>query len=101
MEEDNSLFQPEERISLEAGVNAVEPISSSSTEFYSLMRQKGVMPIFFTFTTLFKACGAKMDVGLGWQIHGQMILVEGFGKDLHVGNSIFDMYIKCRFLERA
>jgi len=66
MEEDNSLFQPKERISLEAGVNALEPISSSSTEFYSLMRKEGVMPIFFTFTTLFKTCGAKMDVGLGW-----------------------------------
>jgi hypothetical protein len=25
-----------------------------------------------------------MDVGLGRQIHGQMILVRGFGEDLHV-----------------
>jgi hypothetical protein len=26
-----------------------------------------------------------MDVGLGRQIHEQMILVGGFGEDLHVG----------------
>jgi pentatricopeptide repeat protein len=40
-----------------------------------------------------------MDVGLGRQIHGQTILVGGFGEDLHVGNSMIDMYIKCGFLE--
>jgi pentatricopeptide repeat protein len=40
-----------------------------------------------------------MDVGLGRQIHGQMILVGGFGKDLYVGNYMIDMYIKCKFLE--
>jgi len=38
-------------------------------------------------------------VGLGRQIHEQMILVWGFGEDLHVGNSMIDMYIKCGFLE--
>ncbi|KAH8494259.1 hypothetical protein H0E87_020865 [Populus deltoides] len=46
-----------------------------------------------------EGCGAKMDVGLGQQIHGQTILVEGFGEDLHVGNSMIDLYIKCGFLE--
>ena len=63
------------------------------------MRKEGVVPVSFTFTALFKACGAKMDVGLGRQIHGQTILVGGFGEDLHVGNSMIDMYIKCGFLE--
>ncbi|KAJ6922618.1 hypothetical protein NC652_016307 [Populus alba x Populus x berolinensis] len=64
------------------------------------MRKKGVMPVSLTFTALFKACGAKMDVGLGLQIHRQTkILVGGFGEDLHVGNSMIDMYIKCGFLE--
>jgi len=43
------------------------------------MRKEGVVSVSFTFTTLFKGCGAKMDVGLGQQIHGQTILVEGFG----------------------
>ena len=35
------------------------------------------MHVSFTFTALFKACGAKMDVGLRRQIHGQKILVGG------------------------
>jgi hypothetical protein len=69
---------------------------NESTEFYSLMRKGGV-PVSFTFTDLFKACGAKMDVGLGRQIHGQTILVGGFGEDLHVGNSMIDMYINMGF----
>jgi pentatricopeptide repeat protein len=72
---------------------------NESTEFYSLMRKEGVVPVSFIFTALFKACGAKMDVGLRRQIHGQTILVGGFGKDLHVGNSMIDMYINCGFLE--
>ena len=63
------------------------------------MRKEGVVSVSFTFTTLFKSCGAKMDVGLGQQIHGQTILVGGFDEDLHVGNSMIDMYIKCGFLE--
>jgi pentatricopeptide repeat protein len=99
MEEDNSFFQLEERTSFKGGVNTLEPISSSSTEFYSLMRKEGVMHVSSIFTVLFKACCAKMDVGLGRQIHGQMILVRGFGEDLHGGNSMIDMYIKCGFLE--
>ena len=77
----------------------IEERLKESTEFYSLMRKEGVVPVSFTFTALFKACGAKMDVGLGRQIHGQTILVGGFGEDLHVGNSMIDMYIKCGFLE--
>ena len=30
---------------------------------------------------------------------GKRFLVGGFDEDLHVGNSIIDMYIKCGFLE--
>jgi pentatricopeptide repeat protein len=30
---------------------------------------------------------------------GKRFLVGGFDEDLHVGNSMIDMYIKCGFLE--
>jgi hypothetical protein len=61
MEEDSSFFQPEERRSLEAGVNTLEPISSSSNcnsdivaHRDSLMRKEGVVPVSFTFTALLR-----------------------------------------------
>ncbi|KAJ6975670.1 hypothetical protein NC653_031487 [Populus alba x Populus x berolinensis] len=111
MEEDNSFFQPEERTSLKAGVNTLEPISSFSNsnsdivahrvslvvlELYkeNLIKEKQFQSIA---PALFKACGAKMDVGLEQQIYGQMILVGGFDEDLHVGNSMIDMYINIGF----
>ena len=77
----------------------IEERLNESTKFYSSMRKESVVPVSFTFTALFKACGAKMDVGSGRQIHGQTILVGGFGEDLHVGNSMIDMHIKSRFSE--
>ena len=38
-----------------------------------------------------------MDVDLERQIYGQMILIGGFDEDLHVGNSMFDIYINMTF----
>jgi hypothetical protein len=43
----------------------IEERLNESTEFYSLTRKEGIVPVSFTFTALFKACGAKMNVGLG------------------------------------
>jgi len=77
----------------------IEERLNESAEFYSLTRKEGVVPVSFIFTALFKACGAKMDVGLGSKFMGKRFLVGGFGEDLHVGNSMIDMYIKCGFLE--
>ncbi|KAJ6774572.1 hypothetical protein OIU79_017879 [Salix purpurea] len=77
----------------------IEERLNESIELYSLMRKEGVGPLSFTFAALFKACGANMNMSLGRQIHGQTILVGGFDEDLHVGNSMIDMYIKCGFLE--
>jgi hypothetical protein len=61
MEEDNNFFQPEERRSLEAKVNTLEPISSSSNcnsdivaHRDSLMRKEGVVHISFTFTAFLR-----------------------------------------------
>ncbi|TYI40984.1 hypothetical protein ES332_A02G202400v1 [Gossypium tomentosum] len=65
---------------------------------YSEMRKKNVLPISFTFSALFKACGVVNDVDLGRQIHGQTILIGGFGFDLFVKNSLIEMYVKLGFL---
>lgn len=65
------------------------------------MRRDGVGPVSFTFSALFKACGDKIDVGLGSQIHTQTIIIGGFGSDLYVGNTMIDFYVRCGFLQCA
>jgi pentatricopeptide repeat protein len=63
------------------------------------MRREGTGPVSFTFSALFKACGAVLDVDLGRQIHVQTILIGGFASDLYVGNTMIDMYVKCGLLD--
>lgn len=72
-----------------------------AVKFYNCMRREGVGPVSFTFSALLKACTAVVDVGLGAQLHGQVISVGGFESDLFVGNTMIDMYVKCGFLDCA
>uniref|UniRef100_A0A2N9EY85 DYW domain-containing protein n=1 Tax=Fagus sylvatica TaxID=28930 RepID=A0A2N9EY85_FAGSY len=80
---------------------AVQGPFLESVVLYNRMRSEGTGPVSFTFSALFKACGAVLDVGLGRQIHAQKILIGGFASDLFVGNTMIDMYVKCGFLECA
>lgn len=72
---------------------------SEALRLYSLMRMEGISPVSFTFSALLKASTLREDVGLGTQIHGQIVCVGGFLSDLFVGNTMIDMYVKCGFLE--
>ncbi|XP_038722859.1 pentatricopeptide repeat-containing protein At5g44230 [Tripterygium wilfordii] len=72
---------------------------SESVLLYNSMRREGIGPVSFTFSALFKLCGAVGDVNLGKQIHAQTILIGGFLSDLYVGNSMIDMYVKCGFID--
>ncbi|KAK1373476.1 Pentatricopeptide repeat-containing protein [Heracleum sosnowskyi] len=72
---------------------------NEAVRLYSLMRMEGIGPVSFTFSALLKACSVCEDVGLGMQIHGQIVSVGGFGCDLFVANTMIDMYVKCGFLE--
>ncbi|XP_048334948.2 pentatricopeptide repeat-containing protein At5g44230 [Ziziphus jujuba] len=72
---------------------------SQAIVLYDCMRRAGTGPVSFTFSALFKACGAALDVNLGRQIHAQTILIGGFASDLYVGNTMIGMYVKCGFLE--
>ncbi|KAK7848264.1 pentatricopeptide repeat-containing protein [Quercus suber] len=48
---------------------------SESVVLYNRMRSEGTGPVSFTFSALFKACVAVLDVGLGRQVHAQTILI--------------------------
>ncbi|XP_038874627.1 pentatricopeptide repeat-containing protein At5g44230 [Benincasa hispida] len=71
---------------------------SESINMYTRMRRDGVSPVSFTFSALFKACGAALNLDLGKQVHAQTILIGGFASDLYVGNTMLDMYVKCGLL---
>ncbi|KAI3794248.1 hypothetical protein L1987_36877 [Smallanthus sonchifolius] len=72
-----------------------------SVRMYNLMRQQGIGPVSFTFTSLLKACSDDGGVSLGMQIHGQVIKFGGFGSDLYVSNTLIDMYMRCDLLDSA
>ncbi|KAG7015321.1 Pentatricopeptide repeat-containing protein, partial [Cucurbita argyrosperma subsp. argyrosperma] len=71
---------------------------TESINLYTNMRRNGVSPVSFTFSALFKACGASLNLDLGRQVHAQTILIGGFASDLYVGNTMIDMYVKCGVL---
>ncbi|KAJ8770726.1 hypothetical protein K2173_021373 [Erythroxylum novogranatense] len=78
---------------------SVQGLVAESISLYGDMRRRGIRPVSFTFSAVFKACGAEFDVGLGRQMHAQTIVIGGFESDLHVGNSMINMYVKCGSVE--
>lgn len=80
---------------------AVQGPFMESVMLYNLMRRQGIGPVSFTFTALLKACSGDGGVSLGMQIHGQVTSLGGFTSDLYVGNTLIDMYVRCRLLDSA
>ncbi|MQM16206.1 hypothetical protein Taro_049161 [Colocasia esculenta] len=68
---------------------------------YTLMRRAEAPPLSFTFSALFKSCGAARCLDSGAQVHAQTILLGGFDADLFVQNTLVDMYVKCDHLPSA
>ncbi|KAF5737558.1 pentatricopeptide repeat-containing protein [Tripterygium wilfordii] len=60
---------------------------------YLEMLQSGVLPDHFTFGSILKACSGLGNVGLGRQIHAQVIKSE-FGSHLIAQNALIAMYSK-------
>ncbi|KAK6924296.1 Pentatricopeptide repeat [Dillenia turbinata] len=64
------------------------------------MREFGVLPDEFTFTSLLSVSAQTCDLDLGRFVHLCME-VNGVGSDLHVKNALVDMYGKCGQLDIA
>ncbi|XP_042430316.1 pentatricopeptide repeat-containing protein At4g33170-like [Zingiber officinale] len=65
---------------------------------YHQMRQSGVRPDEYTLASLIKACSCLAALGLGKQIHGNVIKF-GRSADPFVGTTVLDMYAKCGNIE--
>lgn len=58
------------------------------------MLEREISPDNFTYPFVLKACASLCLLGLGFQVHGQ-VLKLGFHDDLYVQNSLINMYGKC------
>ncbi|KAJ7551416.1 hypothetical protein O6H91_06G014500 [Diphasiastrum complanatum] len=64
------------------------------------MKEKGMRPDHVTFTSILKGCGIFAALDEGSLIHKQ-IIESGFVENMHVCNTLIDMYAKCGSLEKT
>eukprot|EP00250_Pteridium_aquilinum_P000338 c10374_g3_i1 orf=1-639(-) len=64
------------------------------------MQHEGISPNAFTLVCCSKACGSLKATDRGQEIHTQVV-EKGLERELLIGNSLVDMYVKCGLLEMA
>ena len=67
---------------------------------FDQMKQEGLAHTEVTFSTISKACGNTLDLEHAKQIHVPIIELS-LDSDVHVGNSLLDMYSKCGSFNHA
>ncbi|CAA7405938.1 unnamed protein product [Spirodela intermedia] len=60
-----------------------------------------LLPNYYTFSCLLRACASLLAVEEGKQIHAQLIKSHPSPCDAHVLNSLLDMYAKCGYIAEA
>ncbi|PSR87778.1 Pentatricopeptide repeat-containing protein [Actinidia chinensis var. chinensis] len=68
--------------------------SEEAQKFFSRMLEMGVKPDSFTYATVLDTCANLATVGLGKQIHAQIIKHE-LQSDVFISSTLVDMYSKC------
>ncbi|KAK8494994.1 hypothetical protein V6N13_100035 [Hibiscus sabdariffa] len=68
--------------------------SEEAQKFFSRMLEMGVKPDHFTYATILDTCANLATVGLGKQIHAQIIKHE-LQSDVYICSTLVDMYSKC------
>ncbi|KAF3443973.1 hypothetical protein FNV43_RR13663 [Rhamnella rubrinervis] len=68
--------------------------TQNAQRFFSRMLETGVKPDNFTYATVLDTCANLTTVGLGMQIHAQIIKQE-LQSDVYISSTLVDMYSKC------
>ncbi|KAK3212246.1 hypothetical protein Dsin_016952 [Dipteronia sinensis] len=68
--------------------------SENAQRYFSWMLELGVQPDSFTYATVLDTCGNLAIIGLGKQIHAQIIKQEWLS-DVYITSTLVDMYSKC------
>ncbi|XP_065853965.1 pentatricopeptide repeat-containing protein At4g20770 [Euphorbia lathyris] len=69
-------------------------MDKKALSYYQQLRQNGLSPTQFSYTTILSCCAKLCSLFQGRQAHGQ-IVKEGFVNDVYVGSALIDMYCKC------
>jgi pentatricopeptide repeat protein len=64
------------------------------------MQQEGLEPGAVTFVAVLNACASVLALEEGRRVH-EHVIRSGLESNLFVGNSLVDMYVKCKSLEEA
>ncbi|PIM99387.1 hypothetical protein CDL12_28120 [Handroanthus impetiginosus] len=68
--------------------------SEGAQKFFARMLQMGIKPDNFTYATVLDTCSNVANVGLGKQIHAQVIK-QDLHSDVYIISTLVDMYSKC------
>lgn len=68
--------------------------SEGAQKFFSRMLEMGIEPDNFTYATILDTCSNIANVGLGKQIHAQ-IVKQDLQSDVYIVSTLVDMYSKC------
>ncbi|XP_044478973.1 pentatricopeptide repeat-containing protein At3g02330, mitochondrial-like [Mangifera indica] len=71
-----------------------EKQSENAQRYFSRMLEMGVKPDNFTYAIVLDTCANLATVGLGKQIHAQVIKEE-LQSDVYISRALIDMYSKC------
>ncbi|KAK7340359.1 hypothetical protein VNO77_21061 [Canavalia gladiata] len=69
-------------------------------DLFREMQEKGACPNQYTLSSVFKCCSVDKNLHLGKGIHA-WILRNGVDGDVVLGNSILDLYLKCKAFKYA
>ncbi|KAI5060613.1 hypothetical protein GOP47_0025033 [Adiantum capillus-veneris] len=69
-------------------------------DLYQKMQENGIHPSSFTLVALLKSCANSRDITGGRQMHVDVVQ-KGFDTDTFVGNTLIDMYVKCKLTAEA
>lgn len=72
--------------------------SEGAQDFFSGMLEMGIKPDNFTYATVLDTCSNVANVGLGKQIHAQ-IIKQDMQSDVYIVSTLVDMYSKCGNME--
>ncbi|KAI4352333.1 hypothetical protein L6164_006596 [Bauhinia variegata] len=73
---------------------SLQKLSENAQKYFSQMLERGVMPDNFTYATILDTCANMAAVGLGKQIHAQVVKLQ-WHSDVYIASTLVDMYSKC------
>lgn len=105
LEDGNYLFESASQKDVALWTSMISGYSEHSmweeaASLFKKMEQKGVHPDRITFVITLKICAGLLNLEWGKHIHAE-VLRRGLHSDVSVANTIMDMYIKCKNIDKA